>query len=238
MRTMIRSAFSVFPVLLALNGTAYAQEMPELTMPSQRNELPAAPSQGGSAQELVIPPAAQPQPAAIAPDQVLIIPQASRDFVGRWGGRLRLQGVSGGAVNPPADSIVGLKFGQTNGSVFMRTTVFAPPGSNVLKAGAEALTPRQINLRIDGYDIDETPPVRHVEKLNLTLDVGSNVMKCTKRVELYARGAPMPFATVVYEGHLSQLSDGSQQDLAREVLDSGSIPQATIDESRPAYAPP
>jgi len=141
-------------------------------------------------------------------------------------------------VNPPADSIVALKFGKTNGSVFMRTTVFAPPGSNVLKAGAEALTPRQINLRIDGYDIDETQPVRHVEKLSLTLDAGSNLMKCTKRVELYARGAPTPFATVVYEGHLSQLSDGRQQDLAREVLDSGSVPQATIDESRPAFAPP
>ncbi|MGH7947642.1 MAG: hypothetical protein ACREQF_00235 [Candidatus Binataceae bacterium] len=234
---MIRRVLPIAAIVLGVAATLHAQNIPDVTMPTQRNEVPASQSQGGSQQELVIPPVAQPQRAATPPDQVLIIPQASHDFVGRWGGRLRLQGVRGRAVNAPPDSIVSLKFGDSNGSVFMRTTVFAPPGSNVLKTDAEALTPHEISLRIDGYDVDTIPPVRHVEKLKLSLDVGSNVLKCTKRVELYVRGAPTPFAKIDYEGDLAQLSDSSHDDLAREVLDSGGVPQATIDESRPAYAP-
>ncbi|MGH7863637.1 MAG: hypothetical protein ACREQB_01510 [Candidatus Binataceae bacterium] len=43
--------------------------------------------------------------------------------------------------------------------------------------------------------------------------------------------------TIEYEGDLSLLTDSTHDDLAREVFDSGNVPQATIDESRPAYAP-
>ncbi len=233
---MKRHALSVAAVLMALTGIALAESLPDLTMPTQRDDLPGAREQGGSQQELVIPPAVAPR-AELPADQVLIIPQASRDFVGRWGGRLKLQDVVGRDVRAPGHSIVTLAFGESDGTVFVRTTVFAPPGSNVLKTDAAALTPRQIQLNIDGFDIDETPPVRHVERLNLVLDAGSNVMKCSKQVELYLRGSPTPFSQIIYEGELGQLSERDEADLAREVFETGNVPQATIDERRPAYGP-
>src|SRR5712692_4726038 len=78
-----------------------------LVLPQQHSQAP--------------PPGALP-PVTLQPGQTtLTIPQASHDFIGEWGGYLQLDNVLGD-INAPDEAIVGLAFGEENGTVFMRTT--------------------------------------------------------------------------------------------------------------------
>jgi hypothetical protein len=177
-------------------------------------------------------PAVQAPPTELPSEPVLVIPRASRDFVGRWGGRISLTKVRG-HFDPPADTIVGLAFGERKGEVFLRTTVFAGPESSLLKTEAEVLNPREVTLTVVGLEIFQRPTIRHVETVRLRL-TDENQMEVSKDVNLYFGGYPEPMATASYRGTLHTVSDAEEHALDREILERGELPEATVDEHRRA----
>ena len=180
--------------------------------------------------------AALPQASEEPPSEpVLVIPQASREFVGRWGGHLSLARSSGRLAAPP-DAIVSLLFGERGGNVFLRTTVFGGRDSNILKTGADVMGPRDVTLKVEGLEISHRPPIRHVEKLRLSLN-DAGALDVVKSVSLYVTGDSEPFAEADYRGTLHQLTSAEERELDREVTERGEVPQATIRERRPVYGP-
>lgn len=212
-------------VLLVLAGAGLAQ-MPTLPRQGGRGTLEIAPQPQPNLPQN--PPQAQPTARFEPPQSMLIIPQASRDFIGEWGGKLQVQSVVG-HVHPPPTTIVSLLFGETNGAVFIRTTAFADPNSNILDTSAEVIDPRRVKLKLKGLEIQYRPPVRHFETLSLAL-VGHDRMDCSKNVDLYVAGNPNPVASVDYHGTLRLLSAEERRELEREVIESGAIPQRTIEK--------
>lgn len=212
--------------LLAPAGAGLAQTP---TLPRQGGgTLEIAPQPQPNLQQNV--PQAQPTPRFEPSQSVLIIPQASREFIGEWGGKLQVRNVAGN-INPPPTTIVSLLFGETDGAVYMRTTAFASPNSNILQTSAEVVNPRRVKLELKGLEIQYQPPVRHFETLTLAL-VGHDQMDCIKNVDLYVPGNPNPVASVHYHGTLHLLSEQERHELEREVVESGAVPQRTIEERR------
>jgi hypothetical protein len=165
---------------------------------------------------------------------VLVIPRASRDFVGEWGGHLHLTRVLGDVPAAP-DSIVSLAFGENNGSVFMQTTAFAGRSSHILKTSADVVNPRTVKLKLRGLEMAYDPPILHKEELHLAL-TGRDNMNCLKYVDFYAPGQDTPIASMAYEGNLHLLSPQERRDLQAQVLRRGQIPQKQIEGSR-SFAP-
>jgi hypothetical protein len=192
-------------------------------------EVPPAP--GGQTQVLPREPAAAP----MRPGQnVLVIPRASRDFVGEWGGHLRLTRVIGMA---PAshDSIVSLAFGENNGTVFMQTTAFAGRSSQIVQTSADVVNPKTIKLNLKGLEMSFSPPIVHKEELHLAL-TGKNRMNCLKYVDFYQPGSDVAVASMAYEGDLHILTPQERRALTEQVLKKGQIPQQQIESSR-RFAP-
>ena len=161
---------------------------------------------------------------------VLVIPRASRDFVGEWGGHLRLTRVLG--MSPAShDSIVSLAFGESNGTVFMQTTAFASRSSQIVKTSADVVNPRTIKLRLKGLEMTFRPPIIHKEELHLAL-TGKNRMNCLKYVDFYLPDSERPIASMAYEGDLHILSPEERRDLTEQVLRKGQVPQQQIESSR------
>ncbi|HEY2664856.1 MAG TPA: hypothetical protein VGI47_10985 [Candidatus Binataceae bacterium] len=176
------------------------------------------------------PPGAQP-PVVLQPGQsTLTIPQASRDFIGEWGGYLGVDKVQGD-IDAPDEAIVSLAFGEDNGTVFMRTTAFAGRHSMITKTTAQLLDPRRIKLTLEGYELKASPPLKHVESLSIAL-IGKNKMDCLKYVDFYLPGGGNPVASIDYHGSLRQLTEAELQEMQAEVMRSGSIPQREIEGSR------
>ncbi len=161
---------------------------------------------------------------------VLVIPRASRDFVGEWGGHLRLTRVLG--MSPAShDSIVSLAFGENNGTVFMQTTAFASRSSQIIKTSADVVNPKTINLKLKGLEMAFRPPIVHKEELHLAL-TGKNTMNCLKYVDFYQPDSDVPIASMAYEGDLHILSPEERRALTEQVLRKGQIPQQQIESSR------
>jgi hypothetical protein len=172
------------------------------------------------------PPAAPMQPGR----NVLVIPRASRDFVGEWGGHLRLTRVLGMA---PAshDSIVSLAFGESNGTVFMQTTAFASRSSQIIQTSADVVNPRTIKVKLKGLETAFRPPIVHKEELHLAL-TGKDTINCLKYVDFYQPGSDVAIASMAYEGDLHILSPEERRALTEQVLKKGQIPQKQIESSR------
>lgn len=173
----------------------------------------------------------QAPPVPMQPSQnVLVIPRASRDFVGEWGGHLHLTRVLGGVPAMP-DSIVSLAFGESNGSVFMQTTAFASRSSRILKTSADVVNPKTVKLKLRGLEMAYDPPILHKEELHLAL-TGKDTMNCLKYVDFYTPGQDTPIASMAYEGNLHLLSPQERRDLQAQVLSRGQVPQKQIEGSR------
>src|SRR5271166_2983356 len=98
-------------------------------------------------------------PVPMAPGQnVLIIPRASRDFVGEWGGHLRLTRALG-EVPAANDAIVSLAFGESHDVVFMQTTAFAGRSSQIVQTSADVVNPKTIKLQLKGLETAFNPPI-------------------------------------------------------------------------------
>jgi hypothetical protein len=220
------------PVIFTLAFTilpALASAQPDVPM--------IQPQQSNSSGTLVLPQRSQTPdtgtlpPVTLQPGQsTLTIPQASRDFIGEWGGYLRLDNVLGD-IDAPEEAIVGLAFGEESGTVFMRTTAFARRSSIITKTTAQLLNPRRLKLTIEGYELKANPPLKHVESLSIAL-VGKNKMDCLKYVDFYLPGGGNPVASIDYHGSLRQLTEAERQELQQEVMQSGAIPQKQIEGSR------
>jgi len=170
-------------------------------------------------------------PVPMAPGQnVLVIPRASRDFVGEWGGHLRLTRALG-EVPAANDAIVSLAFGESSGVVFMQTTAFAGRSSQIIKTDAEVVNPKTIKLNLKGLETAFNPPIVHKEELHLAL-IGKDTMNCLKYVDFYAPGRDTPIASMAYEGNLHILSEEERRELRDQVLNRGQVPQKTIEGSR------
>ncbi len=199
----------------------------ELTLPSLTRQQASIPKLPPSDSTQVIP--------VIPPDQdVLVLPQASRDFLGRWGGKLELENKFGPA-DVPQHAIVSLVFGERDGQVVLATTVFGSPDTQILKTTATAEGPNKVELEIAGLDLSQQPTVRHVEKLTMEL-TSNNQLRCTKRVDLYASGFPQPIVEAEYAGTLGQLTNREDRMLSEEVMRKGAVPRVQIDEGNPPPA--
>src|SRR5262249_52297217 len=85
----------------------------ELTLPSLGNQQASVPQPPKSDSTKVIP--------VIPPNQeVLVLPQASRDFLGFWGGQLTLLNKYGD-TDPPEHQMVSFTFGERQGQVVLAT---------------------------------------------------------------------------------------------------------------------
>jgi hypothetical protein len=177
-----------------------------------------------------------PEPSQLPSEPVLVIPRASRQFVGQWGGRLGLTN-SYGRLPAPPDAPVSLLFSERHGEVYLRTTVFAGPNANVLQTSADVLDPHEVVLTIKGIQfVGMRRPIRHIEKLRLKL-TDSGRIEISKYVDLYLPGDSRPFAEADYRGALHQLTGREEQSFEREIREGGEIPQATI-RARRAISPP
>jgi hypothetical protein len=212
--------------LLALSGSARAQHIA-----SQRSGTLAVPPAHRQTQEL---PQAWPPMSVQSHGNVLVIPRASRDFVGEWGGHLHLTRAVGMAPASP-DSIVSLAFGESKGTVFMETTAFARRSSQIVKTSADVVNPRLIELKLKGLEMTFSPPIIHKEELHLAL-TAKNTVTCLKYVDFYKPGDKLPIASMAYEGKLHLLTAEERRALTEQVLEKGQIPQKKIESSR-RFAP-
>lgn|GEM_PF-3354929 len=202
-------------------SAAAPQSNNELTLPSMTNQQASMPPPAQSDNTKIIP--------VIPPQQdVLVLPQASRDFLGHWGGQLTLVNKFG-AVDVPETALMSFTFGERNGQVVLATTVFGSPDSQVLKTSAEAEGPSEVKLEVKGLDLSQQPPIRHVEKVTIAL-AGSNQVRCTKQVDLYVPGVSGPAAEAVYEGTLTPMTRQERRMISEELMRSGDVPRATINE--------
>ncbi len=163
--------------------------------------------------------------------EVLIIPQASTDFLGKWGGHLGLARRYG-TVKPEPDTIMSLMFGQRDGQVVMATTIYGNPESQVLETKADSTSPREVGIVLKGLDLGHDPPVRHIEKLRLKLQ-RDDLMKCVKVVDLYLPGYTDPVMEAEYDGELHPLTAREDRMLTEEVLRKGAVPRGRIEEGAP-----
>ncbi len=210
--------------LLSPLDPAHAQQIGRQSSNSRTLEIPPAAGQNR----------ALPRAPSLSPAQpggnVLEIPRASRDFVGEWGGHLRLTRVIG--MDPPSrDSIVSLAFGDTKGTVFMQTTAFAGRSSQIVNTSAEVVNPRSIRVKLKGLEMAFSPPIIHTEELHLAL-AARNTISCLKYVDFYRPGNGTPIASMAYEGKLHLLTAQERRALTQQVLQKGQIPQKQIQSSR------
>jgi hypothetical protein len=232
-RSGLIAAAAAFSVVIGLGRVAAAQQSPPAMRGQQGGtlELPptissqgqqSGPQGGANVREIpVIPPT----------QQVLTLPQASTDFLGRWGGAITLASSSGGA-NPPREALVSFLFGKRGGQVVLATTVFGNVQSQVLNTSAVSDGPRAVKIKIAGLDYSHRPPLRHIEQVRLEL-VGGNRIKCTKTVDLYVSGFTDPAAQARYQGLLHPLTAAENRYLAEQILREGVVPRARIEQGNP-----
>ena len=202
----------------------------ELTLPSLTNQRASIAPPPKSDSTRVIP--------VIPPNQeVLVLPQASRDFLGSWGGGLTLV-TKFGPSNPPEHPEMSFVFGDRGGQVVLATTVFASPDTQVLKTSADSDGPDKVKLEVAAINLGSDPPVRHVEKLTFEL-AAPNQVRVTRRVDFYVSGYSGPAAEAVYEGTLAPMSIRESQMITDEMVRrTGKVPRATINEGNAPPLPP
>ena len=200
----------------------------ELTLPSLGNQQASVPRPPKSDSTKVIP--------VIPPNQeVLVLPQASRDFLGFWGGQLTLLNRYGD-TDPPEHQMVSFTFGEREGQVVLATTVYGNANAQVLKTSAEAEGPTKVVLTLEGLDLSTQPPLRHIEKLTISL-VGTDQVKCKKQMDLYMPGVSGPAAEALYEGMLGPMTRREGRMICEEIIRNGEVPRATINEGNPPPPP-
>jgi hypothetical protein len=217
---------------------------------AQSSSIPDLRSQGGQTLELKpsIPSSQSPMPQqgsnddntrvipVIPPNaQVLTLPQASTDFIGKWGGHLELTRKYGRG-NPPAQTGVSLVFGEQNGGVVLATTVFGSASAQILETKASTDGPRTVKLLVKGLELGDDPPLRHVEKVTLEM-INKDEVQCRKSVDLYVSGFTDPVMEAEYKGTLHPLTRREDRMLTEEAIRSGQVPRAQINQGNPPPPP-
>jgi hypothetical protein len=221
--------------LLATVAAAGAQSQPQIGSQGGSQTLELAP-QVPTRQRNQSPQGAPSENARVIPvippnAQVLTLPQASTDFLGKWGGRLQLVR-NYGRSRPPSESIMSLVFGQRDGRVVLATTVVGSPSLEVLRTHAATDGPRTVKLEVTGVDIATRPPLRQVQKVSLTL-IANDRVKCSKLVDIYVTGVSDPLAEALYEGTLHTLTRAEDRMLTEQLIRQGAVPRYRIEQGNP-----
>ncbi|MGH7779095.1 MAG: hypothetical protein ACREQR_04625 [Candidatus Binataceae bacterium] len=195
------------------------------TAPSPQTSMPRQSNDDNTRVIPVIPPNAQ----------VLSLPQASTDFIGKWGGHLDLTR-NYGQGHPPEQTGVSMVFGEQEGSVVLATTVFGNAQAQILETKASTDGPRTVKLIVKGLELGDDPPLRHVEKITLEM-IDKNQVKCHKSVDLYVSGFSNPAMEAEYEGTLHPLTRREDRMLTEEAIRNGQVPRARINEGNPPPPP-
>jgi hypothetical protein len=229
-----KTALLVSVLAVAIAGSALAQsDAPTLQHQGGSNELEIQPRLN-SQQRSATPP--QDDNTRIIPviprdQQVLILPQASRDFIGKWGGHLTLDHHSDN-VEPPDSTVVSVLFGERDGGVVLATDVLSSRNVNVLQSTADSDGPRAVTVTVQAVDFSARPPLRQVNKLNLRL-IGPDQVQCDQLADFYITGISQPVAEIEYTGTLKALTQREDRILAQEAAESGKRPIWHIQEGNP-----
>ncbi len=196
------------------------------SMPSPQSSMPQ--QGGGDDNTRVIP--------VIPPNaQVLTLPQASTDFIGKWGGHLDLTRHYGHGT-PPEQTGVSLVFGEQDGGVVLATTVFGNADAQILSTKATSDGPRTVKLEVQGLELGDDPPLRHIDKITLEM-IDKDQVKCPKLVDLYVSGFHDPAMEAEYTGTLHPLTRREDRMLTEEAIRSGQVPRARINQGNPPPQP-
>jgi hypothetical protein len=163
--------------------------------------------------------------------QVLTLPQASRDFLGKWGGHLH-RTFKFGRAEFPDEMVASLTFGDRDGSVVLATDVIGSRDANVLQTSADSDGPRAVTLTVQSVDISTQPALRQVNKLSVRL-TSNNELEGVQRVDFYVTGFSQPLAEVEFEGKLKPLTQEEDYRLSEEVARSGKVLVGKIREGNP-----
>ena len=163
--------------------------------------------------------------------QVLTLPQASRDFLGKWGGHLE-RTYKYGRANFPDEMVASLTFGDRDGNVVVATGILGSRDANILQTSANSDGPRSVTLTVQSVDISTQPPLRQVNKLSVRL-TDDNQLQSTQRVDFYITGISEPLAEVEFEGKLKPLTRAEDEVLQDEVRSSGKELIGKIREGNP-----
>lgn len=162
--------------------------------------------------------------AEIPMANMLLLPQADSGFVGSWGGHVRVQ------ATPRDMRYVSMRkvpmsyyFGERNGVVFLKTSVYGDPQWPVVKTGVKVLTPRSIEFRLDSICKSCTPQVRQQEITRLTL-MNKRQLKAQCYTYAYSRGDG--HVELTYKGTLSLLNSSALAAIDREVRRNGKFLKA------------
>jgi hypothetical protein len=168
----------------------------------------------------------------IPPSQhVLILPQASRDFIGKWGGHLQRTHKFGQA-DFPNDTLASLVFGEQDGRVVVATDVLGNRDTNVLQSTAQSEGPRAVTLTVQSVNIDTQPPLRQINKLSVRL-TADNQLEGTQLIDFYVTGISEPIAEVEFEGNLKPLTRRDDAAMQEEILRSGRVPLWHVEQGNP-----
>lgn len=220
--SIARAQSGSIPSIRSQSGGQTLELQPSI--PSPQTSMP---QQGGDDNTRVIP--------VIPPNaQVLTLPEASLDFIGNWGGHLRLKRHYGRG-HPPELMGTSMIFGEQNGGVVLATTVIGSPDMQVLETKAETDGPRAVSLKVEGVDIGSQPPLRNIGKVYLEL-ISKNEVKCTQTEDIYVSGFPDPIMETEFSGTLHPLTRREERLLGEEAAQSG-VPRAQIREGNPPPQP-
>jgi hypothetical protein len=174
---------------------------------------------------------------------VLILPQATREFVGQWGGHLYLLSY-GGAFQPKQSSPTSLEFGQrSDGTIFVRTEVWGQSVDGGTHATARVLSPERIRIQVEHVVDVGSQTFRVAQRYSVILK-RKGVLDCIESTQVYggaiaSLGDPYeaPAFSANYRGSLLIITDEEAAKLRAELLSRGYVPESSV-EGQGNFAPP
>jgi hypothetical protein len=229
------SRFTILVVAAAImsaSTAAFAQDGPIFQRQGGGQTLEIAPHMSSQQQGSMRPSNSTREIPVIPPSQqVLTLPQASRDFLGKWGGHLE-RTHKYGQGNFPDALPTSMTFGERDGTVVLATGILGSRDSNILQTSAVSDGPRSVTLTVEGLDISTQPPLRQVSKLSLRL-TADNELEGRQQDDVYISGMSEPLAEVEFEGKLTPLTRAQDEALSAEVRNSGKELIGKIREGNP-----
>jgi hypothetical protein len=163
---------------------------------------------------------------------LFLLPKADTGFAGSWGGHVRVQANAQDMRNVTTPEIpMSYYFGEQNGVVFLKTSVYGNPKWPVVKSEVKVLNSKSVEIKLDSLCRSCTPPVHQQEISRLTL-INAQQLQAESYSYSYATGDG--HVELTYKGTSHLLTPDELAALNREVERSGKL-LANIDRSS---APP
>lgn len=156
---------------------------------------------------------------------LFMLPHADTGFAGSWGGHLQLvpnphNEQSGAMPEVP----MSYYFGEQNGTVFLKTSVYGDPKWPVVNTAVKVLSPQSVELKVESECKSCTPPDRQQVVTKLTLINPQQLQaESANYDETNGNGQPQ----ITYKGTLHLMTPAELTALAHEVEEKGKL-QTTI----------